>query len=190
MNTPKTSNQIKELPKGNPVATKITKGNPVATLIFNKNVFDLFEDTLKDSISELLTQVADKYGDKYGFTAENLIEEFLPDDEILVSVTTDTLADKRQSLKKNRRITTNSMQQKNSKDKTQKCIARTWSSGKGLQCTRYAIQNREFCRTHQNLIDRDNFWQGTINDSDNKVAIIYKTNIEKKEAKQNKRKKK
>ena len=179
MNTPKTSKQTKELPKD----------NPVATLIFNKNVFDLFEDTLKDSISELLTQVADKYGEKYGFTAENLIEEFLPDDEILVSVTTDTLADKRQSFKKNRRITKKSMQQKNSKDKTQKCIARTWSGGKGLQCTRHTIKNREFCRTHQNLIDRDNFWQGTINDSDNKVAIIYKTNIDKKDAKKNKRNK-
>jgi hypothetical protein len=177
MNTPKTSNQIKNLPKD----------NPVDTLIFNKNVFDLFEDTLNDSISELLTQVADKYGEKYGFTAENLIDEFLPDDEILVSITTDTSADKQQSLKKNRRITKKSIQQKNSKDKTHKCIARTWSGGKGLQCTRYAIKNREFCRTHQNQIDREVFWQGTINDSDNKVAIIYKTNIEKKKAKKNKR---
>jgi hypothetical protein len=108
-----------------------------------------------------------------------------------VSVTTDTLADKRQSFKKNRRITKKSMQQKNSKDKTQKCIARTWSGGKGLQCTRHTIKNREFCRTHQNQIDGGRvLWQGTINDSDNKVAIIYKTNIEKKEAKKNKRKKK
>ena len=181
MNTPKTSNQIKKLPGG----------NPVATLIFNKNVFDLFEDTLKDSISELLTQVADKYGEKYGFTAENLIEEFLPDDEMLVSVTTDTLANKQQSLKKNRRITKKLMHQKKSKDKTHKCIARTWSGGKGLQCTRYAIKNKEFCRTHQNQIDGGRvLWQGTINDSDNKVAIIYKTNIEKKEAKKNKRKNK
>lgn len=168
--------------------SKQTKDSPANTLIFNRNVFDLFEDTLKDSISELLTQVADKYGDKYGFTAKNLIEEFLPDDEILVSITTGTLATKRHSLKKNRRITKHSMQQKEPKDKTHKCIARTWSGGKGLQCTRYAIKNREFCRTHQNQIDREVFWQGTINDSDNKVAIIYKTNIEKKEDKKNKRK--
>ena len=183
MNTPKTSNRIKELPD-----RTITKDNPVATLIFNKNIFDIFDDIFKDSISELLTQVADKYGEKYGFVAEDLIDEFLPNNELLVSVTTDVIAERHKSVKKNRRMAKNLRQQKNSKEKKQKCIARTWSGGKGLQCTRYIINNREYCGTHQNQVDRGVLWQGTINDIVNKVAIVYQKDIEKIEAKKNKRK--
>ena len=176
MNTQNISKQIKESPN-----KSITK------IILNKNMFDLFEDTLKNSISELLTQVADKYGDKYGFDAKDLIDEFLPTNELLVSVTTDVIA-KRQSIKKNRRMAKNLRQQKKSKEKKHKCIARTWSGGKGLQCTRYVVNNKEYCGTHQNQVDRGVLWQGTINDIINKVDIVYQKDLEKIEARKNKKK--
>jgi len=149
-------------------------------LRINKDIIDIFESIVTDNITDLLTQVANKYGDKYGFTEEDLIDEFLPKDEMLISVISDNLEIKQRKSNKISYI------QKHSVTTTKKCIARTWSGGKGLQCTRTAATNKDFCRTHQNQLDNNKLWQGTIHDEINKVEIVYKTNL----AKKNKRKKK
>tara|TARA_B100001123_G_C14855665_1_gene845912 strand:+ start:221 stop:661 length:441 start_codon:yes stop_codon:yes gene_type:complete len=132
----------------------------------NKCIFDVFSDYLKTHIIELLDVVATKYGTTYGFSKEDLIEEFLSNKEILLPLITTTKC--LQKSKKKNKI-------KNVRVK-QKCIARTWSNGKGLQCSRNAM-NKRFCKLHQNQFDSKGFlWQGTILDEDNKVSIIYNRN--------------
>ena len=58
----------------------------------NKHLFDIFESIVTDNITDMLIQVAKKYGNKYGFTKDDLIDEFLPKDEVLISVISDNLA--------------------------------------------------------------------------------------------------
>ena len=142
----------------------------------NKHLFDIFESIVTDNITDMLIQVAKKYGNKYGFTKDDLIDEFLPKDEVLISVISDNLAIKQRKYKKK------TYTHKYSDISKQKCIARTWSGGKGLQCTRTAM-NKEFCRTHQNQMDKGKLWQGTIHDKINKVEVIYNKNRAKKKNK-------
>lgn len=135
------------------------------SIVINQHVFSVFERYLTTSIEELLETIAMKYGKTYDFTFEDLKEEFLPDTTIVVAAAIASDKKNKSKLKKRKEVTP--------KRKIQQCIARTWSNGKGNQCSRKAC-NQSFCKTHQNQIDRKGFlWQGTINDDDNKVAIVY-----------------
>ena len=138
------------------------------------SVFDIFEETLRDNISEMLRDVANKYGKRYGFTSTDLIEEFLPSDKILINVAKHDI-----EINKPMKKTKKTRRKTKSNKRNPQCIARTWSDGRGLQCTRQSFNNNEFCKTHLNQIENGKFWQGTINDSENKVAIRYKQNREK-----------
>tara|TARA_Y100001970_G_scaffold281092_2_gene391174 strand:+ start:2645 stop:3091 length:447 start_codon:yes stop_codon:yes gene_type:complete len=138
------------------------------TLRINKSIIDVFETIVSENISDMLSQVAQKYGDKYGFTSKDLIDEFLPDNETLISVISDSISLKKHKAKHNKHKI--SLIQ----PKTKKCIARTWSKGKGLQCSRHALINEDFCKTHLRQFNNGSLWKGTIHDEVNMVTQGYK----------------
>jgi len=157
------------------------------------HIFKGFEKVLSEDIKLMLIKVVDKYGVKSGFTLADLIEEFLPENEVLINVVKTAKQTKKHTCEKNRQQNSNTNKKiTKPKPKTKpnnrlvQCIARTWSEGKGLQCSRFTADDKiEYCRTHRNQIRSKGFlWQGTINDTDNKVAIIFNAKMER----QNKRK--
>ncbi|MAF36290.1 hypothetical protein CL622_04190 [archaeon] len=128
------------------------------------HVFMIFEDVLRKDIRSLLEDVTKKYGTKYGFTTEDLMEEFLPETKTFLKAYIPPPKSKSKSNKSKQKQTSKEL-----------CIARTWSGGKGLQCTKHAVRKRKYCQTHRNQIYRKGFlWAGTIYDKPNRVHEIKK----------------
>lgn len=156
-----------------------------------KHIFDSFEEICRLDTIKLLTQVAEHYGSKYGFTAEDLIEEYLPDNKVIVNIVSDSVVDNitenkcQKQLRKIKRANAEKKRQeleKYNKNKT-RCIARIWGDGKGPQCSRYSLKDKDYCGTHQNqLIKKGFIWQGTIYDEINKVVKLCQDNKRKKHA--------
>jgi len=159
-----------------------------------QHIFKEFDSVLRKNITEMLINVATRYGAKCGFTSTDLIDEFLPENEILIKIKKKIpIKTKTQTAHIQAKTKTKAKAKAKAKTHTKTlCIARTWSEGKGCQCTRFTPNNKTtYCRTHQNQIRAKGFlWQGTIHDKDNKVAIIYKAKVERINKRTNKQKQK
>ena len=137
-----------------------------------KIILDNFGDICRNELYRLFENIASKYGEKYGFTTTDLIDEYLPEEYIPIRV-----------VEKNKKNRKNDLIYRK-KQQLGRCIARTWSGGKGKQCTRKSQDGSDFCKTHINELNRNGtLKRGTIF-GENMSKKYFNENMERKKIRQ------
>ena len=142
----------------------------------NELFLESFGNICRNELCRMFDSISKKYGEKYGFTANDLIDEYLPQEYVDLEIIGNQDIRKKKLEKQ--------------KLDPKRCIARTWSEGKGKQCKRNSVKDNEYCGIHLNEIKRKGcLIRGTIY-GENLSRKFLSENLEKKKKRQLKKEKK